>query len=170
MKRGFTLVEVLITVGVMVLLMAIALPAYQIVRARGESARCLGHLRALGTALNLFLGENQMIMPSLAAARRDKDEEAAVIDNTLDRYVDDPAVFTCPAGRAIAETTGTSYFWNSALNGQPVSRLNLFGIVNELGRIPIMVDKEGWHKYTDDKVNHLFGDGHVTNELRLLAE
>lgn len=170
MKRAFTLVEVLVSVCVIILLLSIAVPSYQIVSARGAAARCLGNLRALGTALNLFLGENQMIMPSLAAARRSKDEEVPAIDTTLDRYLDDNAAFTCPAGKHLAETTGTSYFWNSALNGQPASQLNLFGIVTELGRIPILVDKEGWHKYTDDKVNHLFGDGHVTSELRLFAE
>lgn len=170
MKRGFTLVELLVSIGVIAILTSIAIPSMYIVRARADSSKCLANLRALGIALNGYLSDNQMIMPTLEAARPSKAEDVSVIDNTLDRYVDSTAVFTCPAGKKIAETTGTSYYWNSALKGQSANALNLFGFVTDISKIPILVDKEGWHKYTDDKVNHLFADGHATNELRLFTE
>ena len=48
--------------------------------------------------------------------------------------------------------------------------LNFFGFVTDLSKIPVLVDKEGWHKNTEDKVNHLFADGHATKDLRLFAE
>jgi len=179
MKRGFTLIELLVCIAVIAVLAGIAIPSLSIARARAEAAQCLGNLRSLGAALGIYLGENQMTMPPLAASRASKDEDVAVIDNTLDRYLDSPKVFTCPAGRKIAETTGTSYFWNSALSpagpdgvrrGQSLADLNLFGFVTDLSKIPVLVDKEGWHKNTEDKVNHLFADGHATKELRLFAE
>lgn len=169
-NRGFTLIELLVSIGVLALLAAIAIPSLGIARARADAAQCLGNLRSLGVALNVYLGENHMTMPPLAAARADKIEDVAVIDNTLDRYLDSPRVFTCPAGRKIAETTGTSYFWNSALSGQSLTSLNFFGFITDLSKIPLLVDKEGWHKNTEDKVNHLFADGHATKELRLFVE
>ena len=169
-KRGFTVIELLVGIAVIALLAGIAIPSLSIARARADAAQCLGNLRSLGAALSLYLGENQMTMPPLAAARANKTEEVAVIDNTLDRYLDSPKVFTCPAGRKIAETTGTSYFWNSALSGQSMGGLNFFGFVTDLSKIPVLVDKEGWHKNTEDKVNHLFADGHATKDLRLFAE
>jgi len=170
MKRAFTLLELLVSIGIIALLAGIAIPSFTMARARADATQCLGNLRSLGLALNSYLAENQMTMPPLAAARASQTEEVAVIDNTLSQYVDSPKVFTCPAGRTLAETTGTSYFWNSALSGQAVASLNFFGFVTDLSKIPVLVDKEGWHKNTEDKVNHLFADGHATKELRLFTE
>lgn len=179
MRRGFTLLELLVGIAIVAVLASIIVPSYGIVRARAASSTCLSNLKSLGTALNVYLQDHQMIMPVLEAGRSDKNEEVPVIDNTLDKYVDDRRVFTCPAGRAIAEKSGTSYYWNSLLSKgagteedpKPLSALNLnfFG-ESDLGRIPIMVDKEGWHRHTDDKVNHLFADGHVSNQLKLFSE
>lgn len=170
MKRAFTLVEMLVTIGVVSLLAAIVVPSFKIARARADSTQCMGNLRSLGVALNTYLADNQMVLPTLAAARKDRAEEVSVIDNTLDLYVDNARVFACPAGRGVARETGTSYFWNSALSGQPLASLNFLGFVTDLSRIPLLVDKEGWHKHTDNKVNHLFADGHATNQLRLFTE
>jgi prepilin-type N-terminal cleavage/methylation domain-containing protein/prepilin-type processing-associated H-X9-DG protein len=169
MKRGFTLVEILVSIGIITVIAALAIPSFRIAQARAGSAKCVSHLRSLGVALNLYLADHQMIMPDIEAGRALKTEEVPVIDNTLDGYVDDQAVFTCPAGRRIAEKSGTSYYWNSALRGQSVASLSLFWLKDPT-RIPVLVDKEGWHQYVKDKVNHLFADGHVANELRLIVE
>jgi prepilin-type N-terminal cleavage/methylation domain-containing protein/prepilin-type processing-associated H-X9-DG protein len=169
MKRGFSLIEILISLGIIALLASIAIPSLRIARARADSAKCVSHLRTLGVSLNLYLADHQMIMPDIEAGRADKNEDMPVIDNTIDSYVDDKAAFTCPAGRAVAAKSGTSYYWNSALRGQSAVNLSLFWL-SDPGKIPVLVDKEGWHQYVEDKVNHLFADGHVTNELRLIAE
>lgn len=173
MKRAFTVFEILIALAILGVLAAVVIPSLRMVQARAGSAKCLNQLRQLGTALNLYLGDHQMIMPTLKAARGSKEEDVAVIDNTLHTYVSDQRVFACPSDRKQADSTGTSYFWNSLLNGQPASSLN-FSLLNlqvsDLSRIPILLDKEGWHHFTPDKVNHLFADGHVTNQLRLFAE
>jgi len=169
MKRGFTLIEILVSIGVIAVLAAIAIPSLNIARARADSAKCISHLRSLGVSLNLYLTDHQMTMPDIEASRASKTDDVPVIDNTIDTYVDNKAVFTCPAGRVAAEKTGTSYYFNSALRGQKTANLSLFWL-NDQSKIPVLVDKEGWHKYVDDKVNHLFADGHVTNELRLIVE
>ncbi len=169
MKRAFTLVELLLSLGMIALLASIAIPSLGIARARADSAKCVSHLRSLGISLNLYLADHQMVMPDIEAGRADKNENIPVIDNTIDSYVDNKAAFTCPAGRALAEKSGTSYYWNSALRGQNITNLHLFWL-SDPSKIPVLVDKEGWHKYVEDKVNHLFADGHVTNELRLIVE
>lgn len=169
MKRAFTLVEILVALGIVAVLAGILLPSIAVARARADSAKCHANLRNLGVALNAYLGDHEMKMPNLAAARADKSEEAEVIDNTLNGYLPDTRAFACPAGRGLAEKTGTSYFWNSALNGQPLAGLQFLWFT-DLGRIPLLVDKEGWHRHTDDKVNHLFADGHVANQLRFSVE
>jgi len=173
MKRGFSLVEILVALGIVALLACLVVPSCKILQARANSARCMGNLRALGSALQLYLGENQMIMPTLDMARSSTSEDRPVIDNTLNRYVDDQRVFICPAGRQIALESGTSYLWNFTLNGQTISNIasvkwNELLHWNNLGEIPVISDKEGWHQYTQNKVNHLFADGHVSTELQLI--
>lgn len=170
MKRGFTLLELLISIAVVAVLIGILLPSMSLVRARADATNCLGNLRSLGVALSSYLAENQMIMPTMEAARAEKSEEVAVIDNTLNDYLDADKVFLCPSDGHVGAKTGTSYFWNSTLNGQPLASLRFLIFSPEQSKIPVLVDKEGWHKKTKDKVNHLFADGHATNELRLFSE
>ena len=167
--RAFTLVELLVVLTAIAILAALVVPLAGSVSARAQSAKCLTNLRAIGGGLNAYLGDHNMVMPPLAAGRRQLDEDSPVMDNTLDGYLGDKRAFACPADHSIAEQSGTSYYWNSALSGQSAVNLNLFGLVTEGSRIPVLVDKEGWHRRNEDKVNHLFADGHAQNGLRLFS-
>ena len=69
-----------------------------------------------------------------------------------------------------AATTGTSYYWNVALNGQALGSLNFLNFIEDHSRIPILSDKEGFHPYTDNKVNILYADGHATKELKFFTD
>ncbi|MFZ4597722.1 MAG: type II secretion system protein [Terrimicrobiaceae bacterium] len=170
MRRGFTLIELGVVLVVIGVLTALVIPGYRYAIARADSAKCLGNLRVLGVALNGWLSDNNMMMPPLEAARANRADEVRVIDNTLNTFTDDQRVFACPADRSVAKLSGTSYYWNSALSGQSAVNLNLFTFITDLSRIPILVDKEGWHRATENKVNHLFADGHVANQIRIFAD
>jgi prepilin-type N-terminal cleavage/methylation domain-containing protein/prepilin-type processing-associated H-X9-DG protein len=162
---AFTLVELLVVIAIIGILAVLIFPAYQRVVQSGRAAACLSNLRQLGVGLNLYLGEHNMMMPTLNAARSDISENVPVIDNTLNRYLNEPRIFACPAdSRGIAAKTGTSYYWNVALNGQPLASLR-FLVIKEQTHIPILADKEGFHPYEKNKVNLLYADGHVTKEL-----
>lgn len=168
--RGFTLVELLLVIAVVAILAALVVPGTRRMIASSRSSACLSNLRSIGVGLNLHLADNNMMMPELRAMRETKTEEVPVIDNTLDRYLSDPAVFACPAdGKGFAAATGTSYYWNTALNGQAVANLNFLAVIEDRSRIPIIADKEGFHEYFDQKVNILFADGHATKELQFFT-
>lgn len=169
MKRGFTLVEILIAICVIGVLVALAIPLISVTKGRADAANCLNRLRVLGVSLNLYVSEHEMKLPMLKAGRTSRSEEEPVIDNTIDQYIDNKEVFRCPADPKVAAESGTSYYWNSALSGQPLASLNFLGLP-ELSKIPVLMDKEGWHKYSQHKVNYLFADGHATQELRLFTE
>lgn len=171
--RGWSVAELAVAAAVAALLAAVAIPAYHAFVARSQSTACLGNLRALGAALQLYLADHAMIMPAMEAGRQSREDNVPVMDNTLDKYVDDPRVFCCPADRKLWRRTGTSYLWNSALSKptpQHALNLNFLGLTTDLSRIPVMVDKEGWHRFSQNRVNHLFADGRVASELRLFAE
>jgi len=165
MRRAFTLLELLVVVAVIAVLAALAFPLVSSFQERGRAVQCVQHLRTLGTALNLYLGENNLRMPTLALGRQKVTDEVAVIDNTLDRYLPDKKAFACPSDKHIAEISGTSYHWNNALNGQSLAGLNFLGMGDQPAHIPVMGDKEGFHRDPDHKVNILYADGRASKEL-----
>jgi len=93
------------------------------------------------------------------------------IDTVLGEYIDNPEVFHCKADTGnFFEETGTSYFWNNALNGQNVTSLNFLGIVEDKSGIPVITDKENFHLHWGDEVNILYADGHTDKNLILRVE
>ena len=166
-RRGYTLVEILVAAGIIIALATISVPLITRLKERARAATCAAKLKNLGTAVNLYLGEHNMTFPTMEAARADREDEVAVLDNTLDEYIDGEEVFQCPADDAgLFEETGTSYFWNSLLNGQQASNANLLGLIKSAKGIPVISDKENFHRWRGDEVNILYADGHVDKELR----
>ena len=169
--RAFTLAELLVVIGIIAVLSALAYPAYQRVTESGRATACTANLRQLGAALALYLGDNNNIMPTLKPGRASVAEDVPVIDNTLAKYAPAKDVFACPADKGgFAARTGTSYHWNVTLNGQALASLNFLGLVQDLSHIPIMGDKEGFHPYLQDKVNILYADGHATKDVKFFTE
>ncbi|MEA3213822.1 MAG: hypothetical protein QOE70_6879 [Chthoniobacter sp.] len=167
---AFTILELLVVIAIIAVLSALVVPVYQRVVAGGRATACVSNLRQLGVGLSAYLTEHDNTMPVLMAGREKRTEEVPVIDTALDKYVTDKRVFACPGDSRFAAATGTSYIWNVALNGQALASLNFLGLVEQHSRIPILGDKEGFHPYTENKVNILYADGHATKELKFVTE
>lgn len=63
-RRAFTLVELLVVVAIILLLMAMLLPAIQRVRESANKVVCASHLRQIGQAVALYVASNQQLYPS----------------------------------------------------------------------------------------------------------
>jgi len=62
-KRGFTLVELLVVIGIIALLIGILMPALSKARRQANTTACLANLRSMNQALSIYFAQNQGHLP-----------------------------------------------------------------------------------------------------------
>jgi prepilin-type N-terminal cleavage/methylation domain-containing protein/prepilin-type processing-associated H-X9-DG protein len=62
-QSAFTLVELLVVIGIIALLISILLPALGRARAQAQSVACLANLRSIGQAINIYAVSNRQSLP-----------------------------------------------------------------------------------------------------------
>jgi prepilin-type processing-associated H-X9-DG protein/prepilin-type N-terminal cleavage/methylation domain-containing protein len=62
-RTGFTLVELLVVIGIIALLISILLPALSKARSSAQTMACLSNLRTMGQAVAMYAGEHKQCLP-----------------------------------------------------------------------------------------------------------
>ncbi|MGB9603721.1 MAG: type II secretion system protein [Verrucomicrobiia bacterium] len=171
---AFTLIELLVVIAIIGILVALLLPVLGRAKEAGKATACLGNLKQIGIAIQLYVADNNNRMPYIldipVESGNSFSNRNLGVDIVLSNYLGNKFVLKCPSDKKeIFEKTGSSYGWNSLLNGQSADNLNMLGIAFQPHQVPIMFDKEKFHilRGENKAQNFLYADGHIKNLLIL---
>jgi len=165
---AFTLVELLVVIGVISILASLLLPAFGRAKEAGRATACLSNLRQAGIALQLYVQENGNRLPVMRDRSLNTSNDLPSPDIVLSNQLGNVRVLRCPSDKIrIFERTGSSYAWNSLVNGQNADRLSVLILEFKPHELPLMYDKEKFHiaRGESKAQNFLYADGHIQNLL-----
>jgi len=106
--RAFSLVELLVVVAIIGVLSTLGLAATRGVTEKSKTTRCLNDLRQVGTATQLYVGENSGRFPDTSH------QVGRSWTNTLAAFLKTNFLGRCPAVRQ-HRSTNLTYAWNDCL-------------------------------------------------------
>jgi prepilin-type N-terminal cleavage/methylation domain-containing protein len=137
--RGFTLLELLVSIGIISLLMGILLVGIARARRTAGNTECIARLRHIGGAFTQYALENGGRLPD---PWRSESSWEVLVSKYLPSNV---KVYQCPADQELAATLGSSYDWrdtgveSTTLAGRRLTDVKRGGVILAFESLP------GWH-------------------------
>jgi prepilin-type N-terminal cleavage/methylation domain-containing protein/prepilin-type processing-associated H-X9-DG protein len=170
-RRGFTLVELLVVIGIIALLVSLISPAYTQMIQRARGTACAANLSSIGLAVSQAASDNNNTYPEInqgGAQIYPVGSAAKDLYDTLSPYGISQKSLQCPVDMAAGTTSsytlyGSSYEWNPITDDEVTTAPILYlapGVQIPINnsRVRLCYDFQPIH---NGHVNALFGDGRV---------
>jgi prepilin-type N-terminal cleavage/methylation domain-containing protein len=161
--RAFTLLELLIVIGIIAVLVSILLVVMTRARASANRAYCLSNLRQIGLAFSQYTNDSRGRFPDPA-------DSNLSWESSLEPYLHSTRAFCCPTDQEVFSLFGSSYDWRDT--GQPeTTRAARF--VTDPTRSDIILAYEslpGWHAKNQINLVRLDGSAQSVDYEQCLAD
>jgi prepilin-type processing-associated H-X9-DG protein len=161
-RPAFSLVELLVALGIMTVTFGLLLVAVQKARETASRANCTSNLRQIGFAFQMYADANAGQYPKAARLPSRGFGLPSIVDE-LGSYIENRKVFRCPSDTHYWQTEGISYEYPGEFRGG-LSLEELQARGRSSDRIWLMYDFDPFHGSPGSGYarNFLYADGHVS--------
>jgi len=180
--RGFTLLELLITISIICLLIGILMPVTARVKSAAEKVTCSASLRQMGLVMEMYCQEHKetypvaRYMPEPFVSSSPDPAIMVPLADYLDKDASSDSVYKCPDDDQVYALSGISYEYQFTLGGKTLQEVLSRGMMRRMNvdttRLTVMRDFDNAQfLLTDGSTidvamrhigrNILFADGHV---------
>jgi len=123
-RRAFTLVELLVVIGIIAALVAMLLPVLNAAREQSRLVKCMSNMRQFAVAENLYANENRGYeypanydnVPSTGSGSMNSTDILAMYLPKYNQSMIDKTVFKCPSVTYITAQYQNCYGWNMGVH------------------------------------------------------